>query len=302
MIKKVSDILSKEEINSFLVKSNYEGFKSIFITYFIIISTFLVIAYFPNPLTILLGIVLLGGRQHALGVLLHDCVHGTLFKSKKLNYFFGTWFCGLPLLADFETYQKIHLQHHAKAGTHDDPDLSNYKNYPVNTASLRRKIFRDLTFQTGIKFLAFTLLKGNNVMAKSVSKKYLWKSLFVHLILFTILYLISYPWLYLIWTISFLTTYMLYLRIRQIAEHGNVPNLFDKEPRLNTRTTYANFFEKLILAPNQVNFHLEHHISASVPPYQLKRLHKILLEREYYKDIRFRKGYLNILNLATQTS
>lgn len=296
---KITEILSPEEIKSLLVKSNFEGFKAIFITYGILVFSFFIAASYPHPLIILMSLILIGGRQHALGVLLHDCVHGTLFKSKNLNIFFGKWFCAYPLLADFEPYQKTHMLHHAKAGTKEDPDLSNYKNYPVSKSSLKRKIFRDLSFQTGIKFLIFTFSQGNNVMAKSISNKYLWKSLLVHSLWFGLFYILSYSWLYLLWLISFLTIYMLFLRIRQVAEHANVPDLYHKEPKLNTRTTYANFFEKLILAPNHVNFHLEHHILASVPPYQLKKLHHILLKRGYYEDVRFGRNYFDILNLAT---
>src|SRR5206468_593882 len=43
------------------------------------------------------------------------------------------------------------LQHHAKTGTAEDPDLSLAAPFPVTRASLRRKIWRDLTGQTGWK-------------------------------------------------------------------------------------------------------------------------------------------------------
>ena len=57
----------------------------------------------------------------------------------------------------------------------------------------------------------------------------------------------------------------------------------DTEPRLNTHTTLASVLERLLVAPNNVNFHLEHHMFAAVPPYHLPRLHQLLSERGYYE-------------------
>ena len=57
---------------------------------------------------------------------------------------------------------------------------------------------------------------------------------------------------------------------------------YDIEPRRNTHTTRPRWWERLFVAPNHVNFHLEHHMFAAVPPYNLPRLHKLLDQRGYY--------------------
>jgi hypothetical protein len=53
---------------------------------------------------------------------------------------------------------------------------------------------------------------------------------------------------------------MVITRIRNIAEHAVVPDAND--PLRNTRTTRANFLERLFIAPYYVNYHLEHHLLA----------------------------------------
>ena len=53
-----------------------------------------------------------------------------------------------------------HLLHHRTEGTAEGPDLSGYQAYPVTRASLRRKLIRDLTGRTTMKFLR-DLLKAN---------------------------------------------------------------------------------------------------------------------------------------------
>ena len=67
---------------------------------------------------------------------------------------------------------------------------------------------------------------------------------------------------------------MVITRIRNIAEHAVVPDSAD--PLRNTRTTHANFLERLFIAPYYVNYHLEHHLLFYVPCYNLPRVHRIL--------------------------
>ena len=105
--------------------------------------------------------------------------------------------------------------------------------------------------------------------------------------------------LYALWVIAFMTSHMLITRIRQIAEHAAVPDHFDPDIRLNTRTIYISWLEALLVAPHGLNFHLEHHLIASVPIYRLRELHQILLHKGYYEGIEFPKGYLGLLRRVT---
>ena len=106
------------------------------------------------------------------------------------------------------------------------------------------------------------------------------------------------PWLYLLWLGAMMTVHMLAVRLRQISEHAAVPDLNSSDPRDNTRTTYTNWFTRLWLGPNQVNYHLEHHLAAGVPAYHLKALHELLKARGAYNDTRIFKGYTEVLNHA----
>ena len=80
--------------------------------------------------------------------------------------------------------------------------------------------------------------------------------------------------LYLLWAGAWLTTNTLVTRIRSIAEHALTPDADD--PLGNTRTTLARWWERLFIAPNRVNYHLEHHLLMTVPHYKLPRLHALL--------------------------
>jgi len=107
------------------------------------------------------------------------------------------------------------------------------------------------------------------------------------------------PWLYLLWIIAFMTSHMLIARIRQISEHAAVPDLFDLDARKNTRTIYINPLESLMVAPHDLNYHMEHHLLPSVPIYRLRELHNLLLSRGYYEGVDFPRGYFNLLRQVT---
>ena len=107
----------------------------------------------------------------------------------------------------------------------------------------------------------------------------------------------GYPALYLLWVVAWLTTYRLVTRIRSIAEHGMVPDRLD--PMRNTRTILTSWWERIFIAPNLVNYHLEHHLLMTVPHHNLPRLHRILRARGVLDEGCITPGYLEVLRLAT---
>ena len=108
------------------------------------------------------------------------------------------------------------------------------------------------------------------------------------------------PWLYLLWPVAMLTTYMFILRVRSMAEHSMVKDRLD--PLQNSRTIKANWLEKFLFAPLNVNYHLEHHLLFTVPSYNFKKMHHILKERELYKEANYSFGYseMKLLHLTRQ--
>jgi fatty acid desaturase len=99
-----------------------------------------------------------------------------------------------------------------------------------------------------------------------------------------------------LWVAAWFTTFSLVMRIRSIAEHAMIDDPAD--PLRNTRTTIASWWERLLLAPNRVNFHLEHHLLMAVPHYNLPRLHRMLRERGALNNACLADGYAEVLRRA----
>ena len=298
---KIGDIATREELRPFNEKSNWEGAKLVVLNWASVAAIFAAVALFTNPFTIVVAICLLGGRQLGFAALLHDCGHGLLFASPWANKHIGQWLCAYPVLSDQPRYAAGHQKHHSWAGTDKDPDLPNYRAYPVTKASFRRKVLRDLTGRTGWKALKATWRRGRADLAKAP-----WNgnALLGHMIMngamFAVLAATGNGLLYRLWPAAYLTTYMLIARLRQVAEHGATPDLFDIDPRLNTRTTYVLWWEKLFVAPYNLNYHLEHHILPSVPCYRLKQFHRFLKAKGIYEDTPFPHGYVELFSGAVK--
>jgi len=296
---KVSDVATREELALFNAKSNWKGAAAVAFNWLCIALIFAAVARWTNPLTVVAALFLLGGRQLGFAALMHDCGHGLLFESPWANKHVGQWLCAYPILSDQPRYAAGHKKHHAWAGTDRDPDLPNYQAYPITMASFRRKVLRDLTGRTGWKALRATWRRGRQDLGKAP-----WhgNALAGHLIangvMLGVLVAAGQGWLYLLWPASFVTTYMLFARLRQVAEHGAVPDLFDLDARKNTRTTFVRWWERLFVAPYNLNYHLEHHFLSSVPCYNLPAFHRFLEERGYHDETKFPNGYVELFSGA----
>jgi len=299
---RASDFLSRAEVRAFTRRSDLAGAALLAANWLAIGLLFAVVAIWPNPVTVIAAILLLGGRQLGLAVLMHEAGHRSLFRSQALNGLLGQWLAAYPVLGDCDAYGASHREHHRLAGTHEDPDLPNYAAYPVSLASFRRKILRDATGRTGLRLLAGLVVgTGNRLMMRDgEGTTALHRGLIANVLLLALLWAAGQPLLYLLWATAYLTTYPLVARIRQVAEHGNVPALYDTDPRGNTRTTRAGLLERLLLCPNFVNYHIEHHLMPSAPCWRLPALHRLLVERGFYREhpLAVADGYREVLRRA----
>ncbi len=299
---RAGDYLEPDEIRAFSRRSDLAGACLLAFNWLCIAAIFALVALWTNPLTILVAVLLLGGRQLGLAVLMHEAGHRTLFAGSALNDSLGQWLAAYPVLGDCLAYGASHREHHRLAGTDEDPDLPNYRAYPIGAASFRRKIIRDLTGRTGLKLLAgqFTGAGNRIMMRDGEANPSLHRGLAVNAVLLAVLWASGHPALYLLWVAAYVTSYPLVARIRQVAEHGAVPGLYAPDPRGNTRTTRAGVLERLLLCPNHVNFHIEHHLMPSVPCWRLPQLHRLLTERGFYRDHpqAIARGYGDVIRRA----
>lgn len=297
------DHFKREEIVELLHFEDYRSWTSIALNWSVVFAAMAMVAKWTNPLTIVLALFLIGGRQLGMSIIMHEASHRSLFRNRKLNDWAGNWLAAYPVWADLTPYRPYHMKHHAKNWTKGDPDLDLATPFPVTRASLRRKIWRDLSGQTGFKRLVATLHRDLGMSAGKTKQKgesavaALRGVAISNLALLALLTAVGHPALYLLWFGAWMTTYSLVMRIRAIAEHAMT--LDPADPFQNARTTIASLLERLFIAPNYVNYHLEHHLLMTVPHYKLPRFHQMLRERGLLKHANVIRGYAGLLRLAS---
>lgn len=291
---KLSDVLSKEEMRPFMVRSDARAWWMVFVNAVMFAGAFALPALWPNPLTIVLSVLILGGRQLGLAIFYHDCSHGVFFKTRWLNDVVGHWLAGGLLNTSMYAYRAYHLKHHQFAGTEDDPDLGIARAYPTSPDSMRRKFSRDLTGRTGFK-----ALRGQ--LSRFGLKRNL-PFLIAHALLIGALWAAGIVWTYVLWWVAYVFVHQLITRLRFMGEHGVCVDLLSPDARENTCTTRVSWWERLLIAPNYVNYHLEHHLSAAVPCYRLRPLHKLLTEKGFFDDFDcLSHGYIDVVKRAMRT-
>jgi fatty acid desaturase len=282
-----------------------------------IAASFALVGLHPRWWTILIALIVIGGRQLGLSILMHDAAHRSLFRTRQLNLVIGQWLCAAPVWGSLARYRKHHLQHHAHTNNPGDPDLGLVAPFPISRVSLARKFARDLVGLTGLKRMVglFAMDIGLLEYTASVQTTRVDQNgrsvidvitcglhnfgpvLLTNLALWLLLRATGHAELYLLWIGAYLSSFSLVLRIRAMAEHACTSPTTD--PFLNTRTTRANLLARLTVAPHAVNYHLEHHLLPTVPLYSLRRMHRLLHERGALRGCHLSSSYREMLRIVT---
>ncbi|UOA28476.1 fatty acid desaturase family protein [Pseudosulfitobacter sp. DSM 107133] len=295
--------LTSDEIRPLARRSNLMGAWLVAHCWGTIVLAIGLFALWPNPVTFLLAVILIGSRQLGLAILMHEAAHSALFKSRWLNDRVGEWLCGWPIMADLHAYRHYHLTHHRFTQTDKDPDLVLSEKFPTSHASMRRKFLRDLTGQTGIRQLLgqitmFIRLAGDDdaidaaksQSAQAFKSNMLGRAFPVFIGIAVAIGLIGDWWWGLaFWLLPYLTWFQFVLRVRNIAEHGAVER--SDNPLQNVRTTHAGPVARALVAPYYVNYHLEHHMVMHVPCWQLHKMHALLMDKGLGDSMRTAPSY-----------
>ncbi len=302
---------TKAELRDILAFEDWRSIVTLIVNWGIVFAAFALVGWKANPITIVLALFLIGGRQLGCSIVMHEAAHRTFLSNRKWNDRIGNWFGAYPVWSDVLPYRNYHLVHHARTGTDADPDLSLTLPFPITKQSFRRKVWRDLSGQTGWKQLVGTFKRDvgigegrnqrNQGLKRGEKPDVGWHKLapvvLSNAAILGILALFGRPELYLLWPIALLTTFRLAIRIRSIAEHAMAGPADD--PLRNTRTTIVSWWERLFLAPNFVNYHLEHHLLMTVPHYKLPKMHALLRERGLLEKALVNEGgYRDVLSRA----
>jgi fatty acid desaturase len=85
---------------------------------------------------------------------------------------------------------------------------------------------------------------------------------------------------FLLWLVPLFTSFSFFMILRQWVQHGNA----DRGWLTNTRIFFVSRFINFSVFPIGQEYHLPHHLYATVPHYRLRKLHELLLEYPEYRE------------------
>jgi fatty acid desaturase len=244
-----------------------------------------------HPLLYVFAVVWIGARQHALTVIGHDTAHFRLLPDRRWNDWIGNLTTMWPVFLAADNYRHFHGEHHRFTGTPADGNrtiwrthtaagqLTSEWTFPKTRAALVWTILRRAALLTGI----FWIVRG---FAAAVILRRSWGQVFVRMsyyaaIIGTMAYAGVLRGFLLYWIVPYCTAHMAFQYIRLICEHSAVHS--DDPAYGVTRTTLARWWERWIVLPRNIHYHIEHHWYPSVPFYNLPALHERLMAQPGFR-------------------
>lgn len=211
---------------------------------------------------ILICLICIGARQHAIAILGHDGAHRLICRNKYLNDILTTCLCFGPLGFLLGGYRRFHFEHHRKVGTHEDPELKHKNHFLWGQW--------DLPFRWSIVILHLIgdLCGGaipHLVMAYRLTKT---TSFLDQLGVFVVIGILvfmgwyfGFLWAVGIWFLCLWTTFWAMFRIRIWTEHVGT---------LGTHIIIkATWWQKLLFLPHNTWCHWYHHEGPAIPCWKL---------------------------------
>lgn len=280
--------LTRRELKALMVRSDGPALWRVLVFSLALIATSGLIAltydsWWIWPAMFVHGVVIVH-----LFALQHECVHYTVFKTRKLNDIFGN-ICGYAIILPFQQFRYEHCNHHTYTQLKgQDPELIElpisvwkYLWYISSVPYWRNKFSQilrngagrlndeDRTFLT--KYEAPIIIREARLM------------LAFYALITVVSVFMGWTWPLWYWLVPLFLGEPVMRAIR-LTEHVGRPNVDDMKE--NTRTSLVSGPMRFLCW--NMNYHAEHHYAASVPFHALPKLHEKLQGYVYVEE----RGYL----------
>ena len=303
---RITDYITQEEFSDFCAINNFKTIFHIVKEWILIIAAVVLCEQYWSWWGYLFVVWWIAARKHGMLWLAHDGIHSRMFKSSYWNDFVSMAFLMTPNFFSFTMFQEIHISHHRHLGNKKDPENRPIIREKVQGMSafikyLMPRVFNNITFGFAImRFVEiFNALKVRFYLVKiklfggqekdsieiikqvKKSRVLIYEWLFYVISAVVITHLEGWKVVAMYWLVPHFTVLSFMILVRCWAEHEGVKNT---SPLTQTRTVVGSWFDRLLFTPNSGHFHLEHHLAAGVPHYNLEKIHKCLMKNDEYRD------------------
>ncbi len=236
--------------------------------YVCILGSMIVAKQVDHSIAYIAAIIVIGARQHALGILAHDGAHGLITRNRVLNEILWRPLCFFPFFVAPQAYRDFHFNHHRFSTTEKDPEVqSKYVGgdiwrLPVTRRDIVLGIFKDF-------FLLHLFKKRGKKIPDGIAPRTLGE--IIPIVLFWVLVMalvyLAAGWYFLfMWLVSIPTTLVAFSRLRVWSEHTGING---------THRFDTSWWERFFIFPHNTWCHWEHHQYPFVPFYYLTQVRKL---------------------------
>lgn len=267
---------------NYSIKDNYTNFFYLFVDYALIVAAIYLFLNFKNIYIYLITCMIIGSRMRALENLCHEASHGSLFKNRWINDFFGSVFCAFPVFNSLPVYRKAHMNHHAFLGTGKDPDYVRFSELGLLKLPGKLAFLGAMAMMLSfIKLPSYLIGQVKSFWFGQLDKDF-WMRVILSMGVGVVLTQYHFWYYFLIlWVIPFLTFFQYIKFFAEVSEHGGLYNKEKKAVKLS-RNNLCHPVLQFFLYPHSDNLHLVHHMLPSIPHFNAYKAHEKLMSSEEY--------------------
>jgi fatty acid desaturase len=224
-----------------------------------------------------------------------------LAKSRRLNQFVGTFLSGYLIFQEFNTYRDSHVKrHHAFLGDpNKDPDYQyhlkeNLYEYSNGVNFVKQFIVKPLLLSKTMSYfwylVRYRLIPSRRYLKNFIEIFLLWGAIITFCYYFHLL-----TYLLLLWFVPLVTTAVVFGWFNELAEHYPLIKFNDNDLYM-TRNRFSHWFEHFLFNTHNENYHLVHHLQASIPYWNLKKAHAVMCQDPNYASFNQSMGGIFISN------
>jgi fatty acid desaturase len=230
---------------------------------------------------------------------MHESAHGTMFAERSVNRV-ASFLWGATLLTNASLWRCFHLEHHARTGSDDDPE-NRYKVKVVHPLQYLLIIPGGLQFVGQFWFESLGSLFGRypTYVRKGADTKAIKADAGALLVVSAgiVLTILARPMLVLqLWGGAFFVAMCILLPLTAINEHYGCDT--DGDAFDTTRTVISNRAFRFLVW--NTNYHVEHHLIATVPYHQVHELHEHIAPRSRFVARSYTAFHLEVIRGCRQ--